>query len=207
MDGHKFVCMDPEFGLRSSNVCLVYSFGIATDWSFDLDMEQFGCDVNAFDPFVNYTSPEEDAIQFTKMAIGDKNERKDGVEVRTLDFFVDSFGHRGYKIHYLKMDVEYSEYGVLRQQVERMRSSTLFRNVEQVGVELHFEEYLPLKSHVGFYRNFYQIFLGMQEMGFYLFAYEPNLMMLPTLEVPGIDRKMTNAMEVVWLKSKCVSRL
>ena len=109
MDRHKFVCMDPEFGLRSSNVCLVYSFGMATDWSFDLDMEGFGCDVNAFDPFVNYTSLEEDAIQFTKMAIGDKNERKDGVEVRTLDFFVDSLGHRGYKIHYLKMDFEYSE--------------------------------------------------------------------------------------------------
>ena len=120
MDGHKFVCMDPEFGLRSSNVCLVYSFGISTDWSFDMDMERFGCDVQAFDPFVNYTSSAEDAIQFTQMAIGDKNQRKDGVETRTLDFLVDSLGHRRYTIHFLKMDVEYSEYGVLKQQTERM---------------------------------------------------------------------------------------
>ena len=205
MDGHKFACMDPEFGLRSSDVCLVYSFGIATDWSFDMAMERFGCDVQAFDPFVNYTSPVDDAIQFTRMAVGDKNERRDGVDVRTLDFFVEGLGHRRNTIHYLKMDVEYSEYGVLKEQTELMRRSALFRNVEQLGVELHFEEYLPLERHVDFFRSFYRIFLNLQEMGFYLFSYEPNLMMLPTVDVPGMREKMTTAMEVAWLKSNCVN--
>ncbi|XP_043190246.1 uncharacterized protein LOC122364166 [Amphibalanus amphitrite] len=206
MDGHKFVCLDPEFALRSSDQCLVYSFGIATDWSFDMAMERFGCDVQAFDPFVNYSSPVEDAIQFTQMAVGDRNERRDGVEVRTLDFFVERLGHRSSTIHYLKMDVEYSEYGVLRQQTEQMRASALFRNVEQIGIELHFKEYLPLEKHVDFYRSFYGIFLAMQEMGFYVFSSEPNLMMLPTIDVPGMREKVTTAMEVVWLKSSCATR-
>ena len=85
--------------------------------------------------------------------------------------------------------------------------STLFRNVEQIGIELHFKEYLPLVKHIDFYRSFYQIFLNMQEMGFYLFSYEPNLLMVPTLDVPGVDDKLTTAMEVVWLKTKCASRL
>ena len=204
MDGHKYVCMDPEFTLLTSDRCLVYSFGLATDWSFDIDVERFGCEVWAFDPFVDHPGGAEDGIRITKMAVGDRNERRQGVEVRTLDYFVKGLGHKESTIHYLKMDVENSEYGVLRQQTARMHISTLFRNVEQVGVELHFDEYLPLERHLDFYRSFYNIFLDMQKMGFYLFAYEPNLLRSPTLSVPGIAEKMPTAMEVVWLKTGCV---
>ncbi len=48
-DGQKSVCLDE--GLQPAiNNCLVYSFGIDNEWSFDDDMAKLGCDVYSFDP-------------------------------------------------------------------------------------------------------------------------------------------------------------
>ena len=48
-DGQKSVCLDE--GLKPViNNCLVYSFGIDNEWSFDDDMAKLGCDVYSFDP-------------------------------------------------------------------------------------------------------------------------------------------------------------
>lgn len=44
VDGQKAVCMDPEVRPESGK-CLVYSFGIAHDWTFDEAIEEFGCEV------------------------------------------------------------------------------------------------------------------------------------------------------------------
>lgn len=44
MDGQKAVCMDPEVRPTSGH-CLVYSFGISHEWSFDEAMEKLGCEV------------------------------------------------------------------------------------------------------------------------------------------------------------------
>lgn len=48
-DGQKSVCLDQGLGPAINN-CLVYSFGIDNEWSFDDDMAQLGCDVYSFDP-------------------------------------------------------------------------------------------------------------------------------------------------------------
>jgi hypothetical protein len=48
IDGQKAVCMDR--GVRPiPGKCLVYSFGIVKDWSFDVLMEKYGCEVYAMD--------------------------------------------------------------------------------------------------------------------------------------------------------------
>lgn len=48
-DGQKSVCLDE--GLKPAiNDCLVYSFGIDNEWSFDDDMAKLGCNVYSFDP-------------------------------------------------------------------------------------------------------------------------------------------------------------
>ncbi|XP_037092955.1 uncharacterized protein LOC119112781 [Pollicipes pollicipes] len=213
-DGHKYVCMDPEFDILGTNQCLVYSFGISTDWSFDWDMERFGCSVFAFDPFVREKAGNQNGtIVLYKYAIGsasnadnEVNVKKLGASTRTLDFIVERLGHAHSQIHYMKMDVEYSEYGVLKQQTERMHRSALFKNVQQLGVELHFKEYMPLLDHMDYFQSLYQIFLKMQEMGFYLFLYDPNRLLPPDLEVPGLSQKLYSAIEVVWLKTRCVGQ-
>lgn len=44
-DGQKFVCLDKLYGDIQRNKCLVYSFGVADDWSFEEVMAGLGCQV------------------------------------------------------------------------------------------------------------------------------------------------------------------
>lgn len=46
-DGAWDVCYD-----RLAPPCVVYSFGIADDWSFDKALADFGCEVHSFDPSI-----------------------------------------------------------------------------------------------------------------------------------------------------------
>ena len=51
LDGQKAVCFDS--GLQPNpGGCIVYSFGSNGEWSFDEQMELFGCKVYCFDPSV-----------------------------------------------------------------------------------------------------------------------------------------------------------
>ncbi len=52
-DGHKFVCLDKFHGDVIHGTCLIYSFGIAGDWSFEEAMADLGCTVRAFDPTID----------------------------------------------------------------------------------------------------------------------------------------------------------
>ena len=207
-DGHKYVCMDPEFSLHTSSECLVYSFGISIDWSFDWDLEAFGCSVFAFDPTINASSDSGGgSLVFHKYGVGGQDGTVPGTgeQLRTLETFTRQLGHRGRLIHYLKMDAEDAEWAVLRQQAELGGRSTLAGSVQQLGVELHFMDHQPTERHMPFYRETYRSLLALQQMGFYLFWHEPNPLQRPEWHVPGLDTNITYAMEVVWLRTRCVS--
>ena len=53
-DGGKSVCVNADgsgfWGAEKSSPCLVYSFGINYEWSFDSAMRDRGCEVHSFDP-------------------------------------------------------------------------------------------------------------------------------------------------------------
>ena len=53
LDGEKFICMDDIIKDVTNGECLVYSFGIKNDWSFEDAMGELGCKVYAFDGSVN----------------------------------------------------------------------------------------------------------------------------------------------------------
>ena len=53
MDGNKFVCLDQFYAVVINKSCLIYSFGVAGDWSFEESMAQMGCTVRAFDPTIS----------------------------------------------------------------------------------------------------------------------------------------------------------
>ena len=55
----KFVCLDRL--LEDKEDCLVYSFGIQQDWSWEDQMDMLGCSVQAFDPTVEHP-PREDIV-------------------------------------------------------------------------------------------------------------------------------------------------
>ena len=51
LDGQKSVCLDPGVAPVPEQ-CVVYSFGNNGEWSFDEQIESYGCDVFVFDPSV-----------------------------------------------------------------------------------------------------------------------------------------------------------
>ena len=61
-DGTKTVCFNEELldAMRSGK-CLVYSFGLADDVSWELAMAEMGCRVRGFDPTVNIPEMNEQA--------------------------------------------------------------------------------------------------------------------------------------------------
>lgn len=206
-DGQKYVCADPEFSLFSTSPCLVYSFGISEDWSFDWDMEGWDCQVYSFDPSINITSGGQNGtITFLRYGIGEYDHTNDrDWEIRTLGAFYMSLRHSNRTIHYLKMDVEGSEWQTLQQQLAKGTESVLTQRVEQLGMELHFARHPPRREHSPFYMGVYRMFLKLQQAGFYPFSYEPNFSEKATVEIPGLPYNVTPAMEVAWIRSRCVN--
>ena len=47
-DGEKYICLDTLMQDVAYGACLVYSFGIANDWSFEESMGSLGCMVIRF---------------------------------------------------------------------------------------------------------------------------------------------------------------
>ena len=55
------------------NKCLVYSFGLGSDWEFELAMADLGCTVRAFDPTITQVPKNVDLrrnIHFVSFGLG-----------------------------------------------------------------------------------------------------------------------------------------
>ena len=73
-DGQKFVCLDKLYNDIMNDRCLVYSFGIANDWSFEEVMAGMGCKVRAFDPTtIPESKPDNENITFEPVGLGHKS--------------------------------------------------------------------------------------------------------------------------------------
>ena len=83
LDGQKAVCIDPSVAPQPKN-CIVYSFGINNEWSFDEDMEIYGCEVFAFDPSGMKHHNYSQHIHFYSWGLGYQDEQQDGWEIRSL---------------------------------------------------------------------------------------------------------------------------
>ena len=45
MDGSKFICLDNLYLDLKNKRCLIYSFGLSTDWTFEESLAAMGCQV------------------------------------------------------------------------------------------------------------------------------------------------------------------
>ena len=130
-DGHKFVCMSELQHDIKNNLCLIYSFGISTDWSFEEAMDDFGCRVLMFDPTVNHPNRLGNNISFEKIGLSAMKDEENSLD--TLSSILQKHGHTDTKITYLKIDIEgYEVDGFL----EWFQSGAL-NNVQQIGLEFH----------------------------------------------------------------------
>jgi hypothetical protein len=137
VDGGWDVCHD--FRFRPKSPCIVYSFGISYDFSFDEDMEKtYGCDVFSFDPSMNtgnYRHSEH--ITFYQVGLGDKvseiEVKGNKWKIKNLMTIMKELGHTDRRIDVLKIDIEGSE----RQSLVEMMESGALKNVVQLCLEFH----------------------------------------------------------------------
>lgn len=151
IDGQKGVCLDKKV-LPDPRNCLVYSFGINNDWSFDDTVALYGCQVFSFDPTISKTNhtretfkshddvkPHNYSIEFYEMGLDDHNYegfgKKPHVPMRTLktlyNFLKQKHGER--VIDYLKIDIDDSEWRV----IPNIIKSGMLDKVRQLALEIH----------------------------------------------------------------------
>lgn len=134
-DGGWEICEDTEF--RPTNPCLVYSFGINNDFSFDDHMaDRYNCEVHSFDPSMTDTAEgkRKQKQWFYHIGLGDQTQTMaNGWKMTTLKDLLKNHGQTEAKIDILKIDIEKYEWQTLIQIFE----SGGLRNIKQLLLELH----------------------------------------------------------------------
>ena len=183
-DGEKLLCMESIYQSISNQSCLVYSFGLADDWDFEILMAELGCTVHAYDPSTKVERPSNSyhpKIHFHQLGLGHMEGQKslntkDGEEfitVNTLDEILKANGDDGKSISYLKIDIEGSEIAGIKQWLK----SGVMKFVDQLGIEMHTRSiYIEKTAHKMIYRRFITFLKELdQQYDLKLVAYNPNL--------------------------------
>ncbi|XP_045036631.1 methyltransferase-like protein 24 isoform X1 [Daphnia magna] len=168
--GQKAVCIDPNVAPQP-NQCLVYSFGIDNEWSFDEYMEQYGCEVFAFDPSMNVESHDHSPrIHFYNWGLSNQDEHNvfENWTMRSLSSIYESLViHHGHSIiDYLKIDIEFYEWIALPQ----ILKSGMLSKVRQMGIEVHLDH----RDNIEKYREWAKILRSLENGGMIRFDSKHN---------------------------------
>ena len=137
VDGGWDICHDAQF--RPKSPCIVYSFGINYDFSFDEDVEKtYGCDVFCFDPSMKTSdNRHSDHIMFYNVGLGGENKEisvnGEQWKLKTLRTIQGELGHIDKRIDVLKIDIEGNEKNTLPEMI----ASGALKNVVQLCLEFH----------------------------------------------------------------------
>ncbi|XP_042859429.1 uncharacterized protein LOC122245566 [Penaeus japonicus] len=177
-DGKKLMCLDERFRVQAGR-CVVLSFGVNNEWSFEDDAERLGCKVFAFDPTMGQEDHQRSAsISFFRLGISDvEGEKPVGMNRNPVDFdfrqpfpvdryenIVRRLGLADRVIDYVKMDVELSELDVLRDLLDT--SPRLLRNINQLAIEVHHDLRHGNFGPTSTVRKFWPLFHRLRCLGF-----------------------------------------
>ncbi|XP_046450764.1 uncharacterized protein LOC124198777 [Daphnia pulex] len=207
-DGHKAVCLDPSVSPEFDD-CLVYSFGINNQWSFDEAMAQYGCHVFAFDPSMGVGDHDRSPyIHFYKLGLAGNEDLQPsgGWNVSTASSIYQMLTRRhGDKVvDVIKMDVEFAEWQVIPQM---LRSGFLADKVKQLAVEIHFKQDDPLElfqSRIGVLQELESTssFSNKNKSGkFVRFSSRPNLWLKRPISILGGQEEFIG-LELAWYNSR-----
>jgi len=168
VDGDKFICMDRLF---SKNKCIIYSFGISNDWTFEdlLDSSGLGCQIFAYDHTINNVpSRRGEQIFYFKTGMGF------GENLKSLSTLIAENKHKNDTIDYLKIDIEGTELsdGGFKDWIE----SGALQNVDQIALEMHV---IQKGSNERQYIELLHILRDMYQLGFVLISQEVNMVWGP----------------------------
>ena len=162
VDGGKVVCMDELIHDIENSECVIFSFGIANDMTFEDMMDGLGCTFYAFDPSVNFPSKRGRNITFEKLGVAAKKNEANLLD--TLGNILKKYHHENRKISYLKMDIEGSELTGLPSWL----SEGALKNVQQIAAEVHLT---GTESTIAFFKTMQRLYF---EGDYRLISYEPN---------------------------------
>ena len=132
--GQKFVCLDDFIKDISNGECLIYSFGVTNNWSFEDLMDELECKVYVFDGSVNHPERRGKNIHFENIFVGPENiETK---HMQTIPTILARYGHTKTKISYMKLDIEGHEIKILPHALDK---GSLV-GVQQIGMELRLND-------------------------------------------------------------------
>jgi hypothetical protein len=171
-DGQKSVCLDPEVA-PIPDQCLVYSFGIKNEWSFDEQMSAYGCQVYAFDPSMagqDHYDHNPGNVHFFKWGLGERDQHDADYNwtIRSLSSIYEELSARHGRriIDYLKIDVEFDEWIALPEII----TSGMLSNVRQLAMEVHMDFEASLDQH----RQWAKLLRSIETMGMIRFDSEYN---------------------------------
>ncbi|XP_029642262.1 methyltransferase-like protein 24 isoform X1 [Octopus sinensis] len=167
-DGGWNVCLDK--GYFPMVPCLVYSFGIGLESSFDVEMQKiFSCEVHSFDPFVNKTGiPNLSLMNFHSIGIMDRTDVVSDRVFMTLSDIRKYLNHTE-NVFILKMDIEMAEWRSLTKAI----SDGELDHVKQLLVEFHVL-YYTAESKWNVFHNAFIIIKKLMDLNFRTFSITKN---------------------------------
>ncbi|KAK2711065.1 hypothetical protein QYM36_012288 [Artemia franciscana] len=170
MDGHKAVCLDNSIRPIPGD-CLVYSFGIKDDWSFETAMLHYGCEVHGFDPSID--EPVQTGGKkfiFHKIGLQGKDEvNGNGWQLMSFKSIVELLGHENRIIDVVKMDIEESEY----EAIPNMIITGVTGQIKQIALETH--NWSMDEADRERYHYKYQQLWKLEKHGFVRFSSQPGV--------------------------------
>lgn len=170
-DGGWDFCDDYRF--RPRNNCLVYSYGIQFDFSFDdAIVKKYNCEVHSFDPSMKVGDHKHGQNVFFHATglSGDNNpSRGTNWKMRTLQKQREELGHSKRPMDVLKVDIEEWEWMA----VPQMISSGALDDVRQFAIELHIT--LNIEPDARKYLLGLSILKDLYDKGFRIFWTHRNL--------------------------------
>ncbi|KAK3865683.1 hypothetical protein Pcinc_028725 [Petrolisthes cinctipes] len=194
IDGNKWVCMSKKFKVQPDK-CVVMSFGISTDWSFDDEMDKkYGCKVYSFDHTIHKQDHERSKnLKFYSLGLsGTTRTNKKGIV--TIDRYINTLKKLNLEnstIDYLKIDIEGSELSFFGDVL--YQTPNLMKNVKMMGIEIH----MTKKDHL---QRFWEFFQRLECLGFKVIFTEMNRVKSNWFHQGKKLRSM--CYEVVWARDR-----
>nr|XP_009858807.1 methyltransferase-like protein 24 isoform X2 [Ciona intestinalis] len=176
-DGAYWLCSEPRFWPRETDKeykCLMYSFGVGGDFTFDDEIANRGCEVHSFDPTEQLEDGlvRESGVTFHKIGISATDTDKDGNgwKMRTLKTLIKELGHNGRYIDYLKMDTESYEEGLMQQVLD----NDMAKCVRHYAQEIHLWGPISNPNNLAKCRHLYRAMTQLNDHGWRLYNTTDN---------------------------------
>eukprot|EP00923_Selenidium_pygospionis_P010397 GHVN01018075.1.p1 GENE.GHVN01018075.1~~GHVN01018075.1.p1 ORF type:complete len:292 (-),score=33.95 GHVN01018075.1:472-1347(-) len=170
-DGGWDICASEPFTPKQ-NDCLVYSFGINGDFSFDDAMgDTYGCQVHSFDPSMKVKSHQRsDHVSFENIGLwGSNTVNKKGWKLETLGTILERHNDTDRLIDVLKFDIEHGEWPSF----PTMFKEDSIRNVMNLAFETHVGK--DPKDRTAKYMEAMEVHRELHRRGFRRFHYSDNM--------------------------------